>query len=239
MRAIITGAMGGVGQAVARQLASQGFDLALWYHRSPPNLVAEFINGLPGTGHSSLALDLTDMDAIRIAVESEEATILVHAAVSPLIRKNFLQTTVAQLQTTLDVDVRGSFALLSAMGARLKDHKDGAIIVIGTAALEADEAPVALTPYLIAKAAINEMARELRLELGEIPVHVVAPDFMVTGLQSDLHPRWLEMLSEKASGKLTTPTDVAMIIGTLCGSHARKSSHVVINNGIATINQYA
>lgn len=221
VRAVITGGMGGVGQAVARQLAQEGVSVSIWYHTTPIAEVETCIASLPGFGHSARAVDLADISGLEKAIEAEcadGADVVVHAAVGKLIRKTILQTSVEQLRNCLEQDVLGTFVLLTKFGGFLKAQNKGEIYVITTAALERTEPVPAMSAYLTSKAAVREMVRHLASELQgtDVLVHTIAPGFMATGLQADLPARWVEMLSEKEpGGKLMEPADVALYISSL------------------------
>lgn len=242
VRAVITGGMGGVGQAVARQLAQEGVSVSIWYHTTPLAEVETCIASLPGFGHSARAVDLADISGLEKAIEAECADgvdVVVHAAVGKIIRKTILQTTVEQLRSCLERDVMGTFVLLTKFGGFLKAQNKGEIYVITTAALERAEPVPAMSAYLTSKAAVREMVRHLASELQgtDVLVHTIAPGFMATGLQADLPARWLEILAEKEpTGKLMEPADVAKYIGFLRSQQEAKTTGLnhVLGTGTVT-----
>lgn len=64
----ITGAAGGIGSALCHMVASHGARVAA-LDRDEPGL-ARLVAGLPGAGHLSQAVDLTDDDAVAAAIDA-------------------------------------------------------------------------------------------------------------------------------------------------------------------------
>src|SRR3954451_14467868 len=69
MRAIITGASSGIGEALARELARRGWDLALLARRA--DLLEALSRELPAKS-IALPCDVTDANAVKIAVRQGE-----------------------------------------------------------------------------------------------------------------------------------------------------------------------
>lgn len=241
LRFLITGGMGGVGSVVARTLAEHGCTITLWYHRTPVAEVESFLQSLVGVGHTARAVDFSDTQAVIRAAELDcrDGNIdgLVHAAVGPLERTAFLQTSIQAMTDSWHRDGLGTFALLQAVGGWLRQKQSGKIFVMTTEALEPEFGGSGLVPYLCTKAAVRQMARQLARELAadHVQVHTIAPGFMATPLQAGVPARWVEMLAEKdPRGRLTTPDDVAQKIVELCEQTQATAQNHLLDRGLCT-----
>ncbi len=118
---LLTGATGGIGHAIARELHARGAELILTGRRTEmlEPLAAEL-------GARALAIDLSDSSEVeRLAVEAGEIDILVANAALPASGR--LETyTQEQIDRALDVNLRApillAHALLGAMVARGRGH---------------------------------------------------------------------------------------------------------------------
>ena len=73
-RFFITGGSRGIGAAIAQLLAERGAQVAITYAQSKTAAEA-LIAKLPGSGHFSLQLELTDEKSINAAVDEVEAKV--------------------------------------------------------------------------------------------------------------------------------------------------------------------
>lgn len=233
---MISGGMGGIGQAIARQLAKDGHSIALLYHRSPAQEVESFLETLMGTGHVAFACDLTDGQTVARTVASivekfGTITNVVHAATSPLVRKHVTRHTLAEFREPFEATVFGAFNLFQAVAPIMKEKKSGAIVGLTTAAIEPNGFAGGMAGYLCAKDALRGLLREFAKELApwEIRVNAVAPGFVPTALHSDLPERAIELaLDKNPMKKLVTPEDVANVVAFLCSDRANAISGVSI-----------
>lgn len=226
--AIISGGLGGIGQAVARQLADDGHSIALFFYPNPPAEAEAFIRGLSGSGHLALACDLRREDDVRLAVnqvgeQMGKIDACVHAAVSPLVRKRAAVISPADFKEQFEVTLFGGLNLFQAVIPWLQKQKSGRLIGLTSAALEPNQPVSSMAGYICAKHALRGLLRDLAKELvaDGISVHAVAPGFVPTPLHNDLPPRLIELLQDKHPlKKLTTPEDVARVVAWLCSEQA-------------------
>lgn len=206
--AVISGASGFLGAAVAKQLSADGFDLALLYHTMP----------LTEPGHKNYQCDFSDADAISKTVEQihkdfGKIDLVVHAAEPKVLRKGLLELTPAEFESKLTPSVLGAFTFLTSIGRIMKAQKSGTIIGVTSEAIEDSEPTKKMGAYIPSKFALHGILRELRGELAlfGVSVHEVVPGFMAGGLNSDL-PKAAYQIAERIQGPLQTPEDIARII---------------------------
>ncbi|MBO1080716.1 SDR family NAD(P)-dependent oxidoreductase [Roseomonas haemaphysalidis] len=178
--AVVSGGSSGVGAACARRLAEQGAMVAIGYHTGRDRaeaLAAE----LPGGGHASLFLPMTDSAAILAAATEVEARfgrldVLVNSA----------GTTRAVPHADLDglddetfdrilvTNVRGPFATIRAFAPLLR--RGGDAVVVNISSLAAVNGLGSSVAYCASKAALDTMAMSLARALGpEIRVLGISP----------------------------------------------------------------
>lgn len=231
--ALVLGASspGGLGEAVARRLASDGFAVAVAGRNA--SALAALADELGGTAHHC---DVTDEDSIaalaaavgpvraavnaagttdvggivRIKRERIEAQLAIHVTGNLLFMKHLVAA----------MPAGGSFTLFSSLTAR----------VAGTG----------LAAYAGAKAALDHVVRIAALEFGprQIRVNAVAPGFsrtpMTEGFLSD--PRMSEIYSrESALGALVTPAQVASAVSWLASDDCFASGEIINVSGGAQL----
>jgi 3-oxoacyl-[acyl-carrier protein] reductase len=133
--ALVTGAGGGFGRAIALRLAAEGADVAVHYRRSREGAeeVAEEIRGLGRTAHV-LRADLERWPEIeRLAVEAFDRfgrlDVLVNNVgdVAPE-QQSWRDITEERIDRVLAVDVKGTLLMCHEVGRRMLDQGAGAIV---------------------------------------------------------------------------------------------------------------
>ncbi|GAA3910645.1 SDR family NAD(P)-dependent oxidoreductase [Microbacterium invictum] len=191
---VITGAAAGMGADVARQLAARGAHIAL-LDRNADGL-AEIAASLPGTGHTTHTIDLTDDDAVTTAVAEITAshpriTALITCAGSSMLG-SIDQLTMAEMRWLMDVNLWGTVnitqALLPALRAAPQAHIAHLVSIYGLAA------PAGRIPYAMSKFAVRGFTESLRheLERTSVTVGAVYPAGVKTGII--LHGRYAAAL---------------------------------------------
>jgi 3-oxoacyl-[acyl-carrier protein] reductase len=135
-----------------------------------------------------------------------------------------MDETLERFEHELRLHILGSFALLQEAAKRMRTAKAGRIIGITTAALDPALRAKRMGSYLVGKATLEAILRELAKELAGdgITVNAVAPGFMAGGLNKDLPERMTDFVKEANPMKtLVTPQDVAAAVAFLCSPDAR------------------
>ncbi|MGB9071013.1 MAG: SDR family oxidoreductase [Candidatus Acidiferrales bacterium] len=177
--ALITGGSRGIGAAIAERLAADGANIAVTYTKGA-DAAASVVRKIERAGGRAIAIqaDAVDASAAKAAVEKTLATfggldVLVNN-VGTAIPKTFEETTIAELDHVIDVNVRGT---LYATHAALKHMRTGGrIINIGSCVGERVMTP-GLVPYSATKGAVKMFTQGLSRELGSrgITVNNIQP----------------------------------------------------------------
>lgn len=233
---LITGASGGIGQAVARIIAAEGARVALHGFRNIDNarqLADELNNAAPRKGAeehppSAVALqaDLRDEDQVEtlfaeaVRIYGRIDCLVVNAGIWNSATSPLHKMSLVQWRETLDADVTSAFLTCRAFLRHLAaaPREDASIVLVGsTAALfgEADHAD-----YAAAKAAlVYGLTRSLKNEIIRLAprgrVNCVCPGWTDTPMahQMECDPAALDRaLATTPLRKIATPEDVARAI---------------------------
>ena len=167
--ALVTGGSRGIGAAIAKRLAADGANVAITYTKGA-EAAASVVEEIERAGRKAIAIqaDATDAAAVQAAVEKTVATlgrldVLVNNA-GTAIPKRFEDTTLAELDRMIDLNVRGFFV---ATQAALKHMNNGGrIIMIGSCVGERLMTP-GLAAYSATKGAVKMFTQGLSSEVGE------------------------------------------------------------------------
>jgi short-subunit dehydrogenase len=172
---LVTGATGGIGQAIARAFAARGANLILTGRR------VEVLDGLAAEiGGRALACDLYSReDVARLASEAEAAAIDVLVANAALPASGVLtELTQEQIDRMLEVNLRAPVALARALAPGMIERRRGHMVFISSLAGMA--ASPASSIYSATKFGLRGFALGLREDLRRegVGVSVVLPGFI-------------------------------------------------------------
>lgn len=202
----LLGASEGIGEALAKQLANSGAQLAL-SARNEEKLKA-LAKSLYGTGHIALPLDVTKHETVEKAWHdlterwgSIDTVIYNAGTYDPVSAKEF---NLQKAEHMLDVNFRGALRVLDSVLPGFVSRKAGHIVLVGSVAGYRG-LPKAVG-YGASKAALNHLAQNLRVDLDPgTKVQIVNPGFVRTRLtdQNDFHmPFMLEV--DDAAGRIVS-----------------------------------
>lgn len=215
--AFVSGASQGIGAAVARALAREGFDLALSSRRVEKlaPLAAEL--EAAGARVLALALDVLSQSSIERAMAEAAAAfrgleVLVNNAGAPL-RRPALELTAAEWSAVIDVNVSGTFFMSRELARHLVARARPGVI-INLASTHGLVGLAGRVAYGTAKGAIIQMTRMLAIEWAPhgIRVNAIAPGRVDTPARAPslAQPGYREaMLARIPLGRFGRPEEVA------------------------------
>jgi NAD(P)-dependent dehydrogenase (short-subunit alcohol dehydrogenase family) len=245
--AIISGGLGDIGQAIARELARRGADVAVGDVRDAAD-AAPLLGTLGEMGRRARydGVDVADAAAVAAWVEQVEAElgvadlIIPNAAIVTL--KGIRDVTPAEWEHEISINLGGGFYLAQAAARRLVHHgKPGRIVFVGSWAAHA--AHPTLPTYCVAKAGLRMLMHCLALDLAPhgILVNEVAPGYVDAGLSGRIFAENPGVRSQaKAqvpSGLLITAEEVAFQVAHLCDPANRHmtGSTLLMDGGLSLI----
>jgi short-subunit dehydrogenase len=174
--ALLTGATGGLGRAIAKALAERGAVLKL--SARSPQALAELAGELPGRGHTTVPADLSEPGAAeRLAADAGEVDLLVANAGLPGAGwlTDFSPEEVSRaMRVNLEAPMLLSRALYPAMLERGSGH------LVFVSSLSGKSASPRTSIYNATKFGLRGFALALRTDIGPrgIGVSLVSPGFI-------------------------------------------------------------
>lgn len=221
--ALVTGATGGIGQAIVKNLHQQGADVVLTGTREP--VLKELAQSFNSQRVHYVVADLSDKtQADKILQKTQELVgppdILVNNA--GLLRDNvFLRMKDQDWDDVLNVDLTAPFRLCRAVIRGMIRNRYGRIINIASIVGLTGNAGQA--NYCAAKAGLLGMSKALAREVGKrgVTVNVVSPGFITTAMTEGLPQAQKDaLLSQIPVGRFGKPEDIAAMVSFLVSQEA-------------------
>jgi len=236
--ALVTGAAGGIGEAVVRRLHAEGARvLATDLDISRVRALADEL----GPDVRAAALDVTNSAEVRKLIEQTEAEwseIDLGASIAGILHMDsVVETSEEDWRRVFDVNTHGVFNVTQALAERMTQRRRGALVTVGSNA--AGVPRQRMSAYAASKAATHMYMRCLGLELAPLGIrcNIVAPGSTLTPMQTGM---WTDPASGEQQvlrgslesfrtgiplGKLAKPEDVANAVVFLLSDEA---SHITM-----------
>lgn len=234
--ALVTGASGGIGKAIALKLAQDGFAVVVNYANGKAK-AEQLVAHIQQQGGQALALsaDVADAAAVeQMFISTKQHFGQINVVVNSAgVMSN---ATIAQFEHTeferiIRTNLTGAFYVLQA-AARHLEH-DGRIIALSTSVI--GKAFPSYGPYIASKAAVEGLVHVLANELRgrHITVNAVAPGPVATELfLKGKSEELVQQLGKLAPlERLGTPDDIAAVVAFLAGPEG-----VWINSQVVRVN---
>ena len=231
--ALVTGASGGIGAAIARRLHARGAAVVLSGRRRE---ALESLARELGEAASVVVAELGTADAARaLAKAAGDIDIIVNNA-GVVDDSLALRLGDDQWQRVIDLNLSSAFHIIQPLLRGMIRRRHGRIINITSVVGHTGNPGQA--NYAAAKAGLAGMTRSLALEVAQrgITVNCVAPGFIDTAMTDQLPDSLRDSILERIpAGRLGTADDVAAAVAWLAGDDAAyvTGQTIHVNGGMA------
>lgn len=218
--AIVTGAARGIGAAVAKRLASDGFAVAVIdLDETAAKPIVEEIEIVGGRA-LAVGVDVSDEQGVqraveRVAEELGEPTVLINNA--GIIRDNLLlKMSLEDWDAVMSVHLRGAFLMTRAVQSFMTKAGWGRIVNLSSTSALGNRGQA---NYSAAKAGVQGFTKTLAYELGRygVTANAVAPGFIATEMTAATAERMgmpfedfkKAVAADTPIGRVGTPDDIA------------------------------
>ncbi len=238
--ALVTGASGGIGRAIATLLHSRGAHVVL-HGTSQEKLLA--LSDQIGSNTSIVSADLRDLDAVSTLVDS--ASSLSNTPIDILINNAgfaidglLMRMKIEDWQSVLDVNLTANMILCRSAIRSMIKAKWGRIISISS--IVGVTGNPGQSNYAASKAGMIGFCKSLAQEVASrgITVNIVAPGFIETPMTDLLDENQKDnLLRQVPVGRLGTPDEVASAVLFLATQEASYLTGATfhINGGMAML----
>lgn len=220
--ALVIGGSGGIGSAVSRLLATEGFEVIVHYFNNKSN-ADKIVNEIITLGFKAISYqcDISDLDMVKemikqIIRKQGNITTLINCSTTKISPIKFSNLNWDDFLVHFNNQIKGNFNLIQSVIPIMEQNKYGKIINIDTQYVDAPESN--LLPYISAKSALRGFTRSLAFDLAPkgIRVNSVSPGMTETEQISDVPERIRLVTAAKTPlRRLATPEDVANVISFL------------------------
>lgn len=238
--ALVIGGTGGIGRAVCKQLAKDGFHVFIHYYsnKSLANELQKAIVSHEGKA-TLLKADVTKTGELQSLYQSVERyvdslDVLIHCSSIKIPKVSFKELEWTDFSEQINFHVKSVFEVSKLFIGLLEKNKTGKIINIGTVA--ADKPNADWAHYITAKTALAGLTKAMAFELGPkgVTVNMVSPGLTDTELTASI-PEKIKLItaSQTPLRRLATVEDVAGTISFLASDKANflTGENIRINGG--------
>ena len=221
--ALVTGASRGIGQAIAKRLANEGY-LVIGTATSEEGAAAvnDYLQELGGAGRVLNVQDTEQINQLFDSIEKEFGNVQVLVNNAGITQDGLLMRMDDNAwERVLDVNLTSVFRTSKRAMKGMMKARQGRIINITSVVAAMGNA--GQTNYTASKAGIEGFTRSLAREIGsrQITVNCVAPGFIDTDMTKDLDEALIQsMLNTVPLARLGKPEDIAAAVNFLASEEA-------------------
>ncbi|MCI0517053.1 MAG: SDR family oxidoreductase [Woeseiaceae bacterium] len=246
-RALITGASGNIGAAIARRLAMAGAEIVIHYNgnAAAARALEKELNAI-GVRTGLVHANLSTADGARALFAGIDAS----GGVADLVVNNAANQDVQPLagmaltdwQMVMAANLDSAFSVTQlAVERLLKSGRAGAIVNV--ASIEGFDPATGHAHYASSKAGMLMLTKAAALEYGSsgIRVNAVSPGLIDRdGLKADWPEGVASWLSKAPLGRLGTAEDVAVAVLYLLSPAARwiSGANLIVDGGMSTVSRW-
>ncbi|MHC4474323.1 MAG: 3-ketoacyl-ACP reductase [Planctomycetota bacterium] len=249
--AIVTGASRGIGKAIAKELASLGYDLVLSYFDldsqggpddSRARETQKEIEQL-GAKCEILRSDVSNAEDRKQLVELAKTKfgrcdlLVNNAGVAPAKRKDILEATEESFDRVMGINLKGPYFLtqLAAnwMIEQREQHPDRSFRIVNISSLSAYTSSPARGEYCVSKASVSMMTKLYadRLAEYEIGVYEIRPGIIATDMTAVVKDKYDKLIADGLTPikRWGQPEDVAEAVSAIAEGRLDFATGQVIN----------
>lgn len=221
--ALVTGASRGIGQAIAKRLANEGY-VVIGTATSEKGAAAvnDYLQELGGAGRVLNVQDAEQINQLFDSIEKEFGNVQVLVNNAGITQDGLLMRMDDNAwERVLDVNLTSVFRTSKRAIKGMMKARQGRIINITSVVAAMGNA--GQTNYTASKAGIEGFTRSLAREIGsrQITVNCVAPGFIDTDMTSELNEALIQsMLNAVPLARLGKPEDIAAAVNFLASEEA-------------------
>ena len=238
--AVVTGGMGGLGEAICIKLSKMGYSVVTTY--SPGNTKSkEWLAEMKKQGHDFHAVptDVADFDACARAVkqiESEVGKIDVLVNNAGITRDmTFKKMGKPDWDAVMHTNLDSVFNMSKPVCDGMVERGWGRIINVSS--INGQKGAFGQTNYSAAKAGMHGFTKALALEVARkgVTVNTISPGYIGTKMVLDIPKEVLDskIIPQIPAGRLGKPEEVAGLVAYLCSDEAAfvTGANIAINGG--------
>jgi len=238
--AIVTGGMGGLGEAICIKLAQMGYRV-ITTHSLGNTKVGEWLKNMKSRGHEMRAVpvDVADFDSCQQAIskiQSEVGSVDVLVNNAGITRDmTFRKMGKVDWDAVLRTNLDSVFNMTKPVCDGMVDRGWGRIINISS--INGQKGAFGQTNYSAAKAGMHGFSKALALEVARkgVTVNTISPGYigtqMVLAIPKDILDS--KIIPQIPVGRLGKPEEVAGLVAYLCSEEAAfvTGANIAINGG--------
>lgn len=249
--AIVTGASRGIGKAIAKELASLGFDLVINHYdftadgKPDESRAAQTQKEIKQSGAKCEALrgdvsSVKDRSALITLAKNKfgRCDMLVNnAGVAPLKRLDLLEATEESFDRVMNINLKGPYFLTQMVAnwmlEQQKQYPERSFRIVNTGSMSAYTSSTGRGEYCVSKAGITMMTMLYADRLSEynIGVFEIRPGIIATDMTSVVKDKYDKLIAEGLTPikRWGQPEDIAKAVGAIAEGRLDFSTGQIIN----------